>query len=428
MSDAVWKEQFGKVKQLAPLGISLVREPPDEALDPSFVYQENHILMRANLSLTHQALARLNARPVPFTDGTPIPVGDFGQPRLLKVDIPAGSTVLDVIPELNQAFGPRMFAPNHLMSICPVNLCPGDEPLPPPSVQPKPRYVAGDAGRGVSVRVIDTGLVNGYDAHPWMGPPITGDVTTVVGEIPPYRPHGTFIAGVLRCVAPATTLRVTNELSWAGAVMEDALANAVLKALNESPAPQIISLSAGSTTFDGLAPMAFEPVFEKLRQPGCTTLLVAAAGNDGLPHPFWPAAQHVHQPQAVISVGALNEDRTGHACFTNYGPWVRVFESGERLVNAFATGAYKYIEPPSAICRYYNPALYPNCTCVGGPSPGSTKDFEGLAQWSGTSFATPFIVGRIAKHMTDTANANPRAAAQSLLLGTPVGGQLPAWT
>ncbi len=43
--------------------------------------------------------------------------------------------------------------------------------------------------------------------------------------------------------------------------------------------------------------------------------------------------------------------------------------------------------------------------------------FEGLAQWSGTSFATPVAVGMIASYMTAHGVRDPRAALRQLLDG-----------
>ncbi len=41
--------------------------------------------------------------------------------------------------------------------------------------------------------------------------------------------------------------------------------------------------------------------------------------------------------------------------------------------------------------------------------------FEGYAQWSGTSFATPVTAGMVAAHMTAHKETDPRAARQQLL-------------
>ncbi|CAM5293759.1 hypothetical protein SHIRM173S_10329 [Streptomyces hirsutus] len=51
----------------------------------------------------------------------------------------------------------------------------------------------------------------------------------------------------------------------------------------------------------------------------------------------------------------------------------------------------------------------------GGSGKPDQVMFEGLAQWSGTSFATPVAVGMVAAHMTARAETAPRAARQQLM-------------
>src|SRR5690606_7002396 len=242
--------------------------------------------------------------------------------------------------------------PVHLVSVAGVNLCPGDEPVPssgPVLPAPGPR----DAGAGVRVTVLDTGLVPGYLDHPWLAagsgdpaiPAVEGDVTDEVagGVIGPYTGHGTFVAGVLRSTAPAADVRVHRTFPYAGAVPEDELGLAIRDALATHGWPDIVSLSAGTRSRDAAALLGLADFMAELTLHP-ETVLVAAAGNDGGTDPFWPAAYAAEPVNAsgdlVVSVGALREDGQGRACFSNHGGWVTVYAPGERLVNAFASGTY----------------------------------------------------------------------------------------
>jgi hypothetical protein len=247
-----------------------------------------------------------------------------------------------------------------------------------------------------------------------------------------------FIAGLIRCVAPRATVKVVDTMRWAGAMSEAEVATVIMDELDNDE-PDIISLSAGYMIHSrrGGGPKAMLDVMSRLDRKDCKTVLVAATGNDahgptehGL---FFPAAfaaqpgkldaesRYVHQGM-LVAVGALRMDRLGRACFSNYGGWVTVYEEGENLVNAFPTGRYTYREPLSAsvppTCTYYpTGAIEEGCTCLTAPAKGSVALFKGMATWSGTSFATPLVVGRIARHMTEVPafKTNPRGAVQDLL-------------
>jgi subtilisin family serine protease len=406
---------------------------PGSGRVPEYVYERGHLLVR------DRAVADVNSL-VPGAEVVGSPV-----PGVTKVRV--SDPVPEVMARIDARMGPRraMVAPNHLMFITGVNLCPGDEPAPVPAdAAPVPAPAEGSAGAGVSVLVIDTGLAREAEdpdylaRHPWLSGvtavgghdnPVTG------GRILHYTGHGTFVAGVLRCVAPGATVQVSNAFASAGAILEDRLGAVLLDALpQDGPWPDVISLSAGAKTWDGRPPLGLEPFIERLAA-GSGTVLVAAAGNHGEDVPFWPAAYagtvggRSAPVPGVVAVGALRDPAhgVGRACFSNHGDWVTVYAPGERLVNAYLDGVYEYLHSSTATCRYASPARYPDCTCVSparsgslsGANPADQEKFSGMAAWSGTSFATPIVAGRIAALAAEihreTGVRDARAAAARLV-------------
>src|SRR6266702_1620909 len=259
---------------------------------PEFVYEKDCVLIEDEHADT--ILNRhLDAEP-DRTRGAP----GVGLYRI------GGETALDAVNRLNQMPSLRdKAAVNHLVSICPVELCPADEPVPLPvnaNQDPYPAAVAGDGGTGVSVTVVDTGRFTGYEiGHPWLAQGVSGDHRTADpaladsdpwprGLVPEYYGHGVYVAGVLKCAAPQATVEMINGFPFAGATMEDMLGSALSNALDAKP--HIISVSAGSMTMDDKSHLALKKFFSELTKPDCETLLVAAAGNHGSPQHFWPAA------------------------------------------------------------------------------------------------------------------------------------------
>jgi hypothetical protein len=455
--DSVSAAQFATIKQAAavntPEPVTFETEPPDGP--PLYIWQKDHILVHPGVNeRTNEELVRLGAVLARRPDGTEQKV----RPDLVKLlrltNVEDGRTTGQIVADLNRTatLHGKVFV-NNLVYVTHDdggNLCPGDEPTPLrpyPHTIPYPPPSPDDAGKGVRIVVIDTGLPEGWrDNHPWLYEP--GNKTTEVdgetepdtfdanGNIASHAGHGLFIAGLIRCVAPRASVTVLNRMRWAGSMFEHEIATTILGVLDSNP-PDIISFSAGYMIHTEQPGGAMLDVMNRLGKPGCRTVLVAAVGNDGhgpLDHGLlYPAAFAADEKQAyvdkgvLVAVGALRQDRQGRACFTNYGDWVTVYEEGEKLINAYPTGRYIYHEPTSSAippqCLYYPNMFYPNltleqgCTCVTAPAKGSAALFNGMAAWSGMSFATPIVAARIARQLTENPGlaGKPRAAVHALL-------------
>jgi hypothetical protein len=297
--------------------------------------------------------------------------------------------VLRALAEIDARLGVGVATPNHILSICPVSPCPATEPEEVPGGELPDPGVCDAGGHGVFIYVPDTGLLADAGDHPWLvGVAGELDPLSEIGdtvEIREYAGHGTFVAGVARCMAPVSTVHVGSDFTTAGALSEDKIVKRLYEALGLGP--DIISLSAGGTTRKDLPLLSFECFWHRYRHHK-GTVLVAAAGNNSTRRPFWPAAF----PE-VVGVGALAVNWRSRANFSDYGHWVDVYAPGADLVNAYATGVYKYREPPHI---------------------GQEREFHGMARWSGTSFSTPLVSGLIAARVSRTGES-ARIAADALL-------------
>jgi hypothetical protein len=308
---------------------------------------------------------------------------------LTRLSVASNQPVPELLVELDASVGIGVATPDHILYVTPGRCCPATEPEEPGTTDPHPALTKNHAaGGGVFVSVVDTGWhpPAAIDPiSPWLGG-VTGDPETIdLDNIHPYAGHGTFIAGVIRCVAPKTEIRVEGFLPKGGAMFESDMTVQLCQAL--ALGPDIISFSAGSTTRDDRPALSFEVFWENFLSHVKGTVLVAAAGNDSTRAPFWPAAF----PWA-ISVGALDADGQ-RAHFSNFGSWVDVYALGVDMVNAYPHGTFFTHEPPVI---------------------GEERHFKGLARWSGTSFATPLVAGKIAARMSKT-GLSARLAANQLL-------------
>ena len=301
----------------------------------------------------------------------------------------------NLVGRLDEMVGPGVAKPEHKIYVCPWT-CPASEPgevpdsappVPPPGQDAGNRRIpwTGNDGEGVSVVIVDTGLIPQVAAdHPWLAGvdgaeenPYAAD-----GTIVPYGGHGTFVAGILRCVAPRASVFVERAFDIAGADFETRLASSLADALEHDPDIMVFTFTAATHRNSSLH--TFDDFYERRLRHRKGLVVLAPAGNDHASNRMWPAAH-----PDVIAVGALAANGRERAHFSNYGRWVDVYAPGEDLVNAFPDGTYVCSEPPHA---------------------GERRQFQGMAKWSGTSFSTPVVAGLIAARMSQTGESAQQAA------------------
>ncbi len=395
----VIRRAFRKLGDVAVADAEDTHRTDDDA-EVRYLYQPGVALVRDNTEERRyydEFVEFFGRRSDLFGERAPIRREDRRLPEgLVMVDMPSRSdeadAVLATLKDLDQdrreqSLEGVVAQPDHVLYVTIYGkMCPETEPEEPALSEPVPARTSDtNAGAGVRVSVVDTGLwldATKNSETDWLAgvtPATPNDEETVnPSAIHEYAGHGTFVAGVIRCLAPRTAIEVEGALPNGGAVYESRLCEELRDALTDRSDPQLISISAGTHTRANLGLLGFEILAENLGlTDGTKGLVVAAAGNDSSDQPFYPAAF-----PWVISVGALDEEGFV-ADYSNFGEWVDVWARGTNLVNAFPEGKYTCYEPPNK---------------------GQVREFKRLAQWSGTSFATPIVTGAIAAQMSATGN------------------------
>jgi subtilisin family serine protease len=371
--------------------------------DFTFLFHPDHLLVGdEDVDALEAAFERLDKELLagtPRRDDVRILGGDLV--RYVLPERRGGESVPDVVDLLEQGgLRPGAATPDHWVHVSPGgggggSACPAVEPQETGLTEPWPRVAPQEKGCEVSVVVVDTGWnpPSGTDGRtPWLEG-VTGDDEENDADLRPYAGHGTFIAGVVRCMAPRTVVHVEGFAIGGvggGGILESEIVQQLEEAMKHEP--QVINLSAGCRTHLDRPSIAFRKFHRRhLRKADC--VLVAAAGNDSWAAPFWPAAF----PWAV-GVGSL--DRDGRVSeFSNFGVSADVFTLGRNLVNAFPDGTF---------------------VCHETPDKGDVRVFStGMARWSGTSFAAPIVAGLIAREISVSGSSAKEARDAVLALAVP---------
>jgi subtilisin family serine protease len=278
-------------------------------------------------------------------DTTPRPLGRDGRPR-------------------------RVVGRNHVFLSTPFyHGGPAGPPLPTAAGGLKPG--PGGVNDTASVTVIDTGI--------WLDSPLLpdehyvadpGDFEVAVdvdqdGILDGDVGHANFIAGVILGRTSEARVRIIKVLDTLGACTEAQLVHALARVGDDV---DLINLSLGGFSLANEAPIALRGALENALA-GRDRILVAAAGNDSnADDPFWPAAFASQGEQWSGQVVAVAAHDGRELCdFSNSGKFVTLSAPGQDMVSTFVN-----VDPFDT----------------------------GWAVWSGTSFATPYVVAAIAERMT----------------------------
>lgn len=259
--------------------------------------------------------------------------------------------------------------------------------------------------------------------HPWDAP-VSSD--PLVGELDPALGHGTFIAGIVRQVAPRArvlSVRVmhSDDIIYEGDLLTGltALASRVALAQATDPAKMVdvVSLSLGyfsESPADQAFTSALWHAIQVLLDLG--VVVVAAAGNLATTRLFYPAAFALRPTPAghlpVISVGALNPNGS-RAVFSDGGRWVTAWASGAVVVSTMPTDINGSRSPEIRLPAHQGGPLPPGHAQAAHREALDPDDYSrGWGAWSGTSFSAPLL----AAHFVRALLAGPADPASGLVL------------
>jgi subtilisin family serine protease len=248
------------------------------------------------------------------------------------------------------------------------------------------------SGAGVRVALMDTGI-NMF--HPDRGN-VVGSVSFALdtnGAILPvedFDGHGTHTSGTIAAadnnigvvgVAPQADLLIAKVMDNTGSGQTSWLISGIEWAVNNNA--KVISMSLGSPSYSSALNTACNNAL------AAGTLLVAAAGNDNVNTPFYPASL-----SSVISVAAIDQNKA-KASFSNYGPTIALAAPG---VSVYSTVPAS-INPTAVADAVWSSAshtAYPVIGTAPGTVSGQICDC-GLANGNGDSnTCPPSVAGNIA--------------------------------
>lgn len=198
-------------------------------------------------------------------------------------------------------------------------------------------------GAGTVVAVLDTGVER---SHPALGDRLVAGHDYVADDPDPAEErmghdcngnrvvdeaygHGTFVAGMVRLVAPDARIMPMRVLESDGTGTVFAVAEAITDALSEGA--DVINLSLATSARK--ESRVVSDLLDQARRQG--VVAVAAAGNSAS-----DTRQHPAQDKSVVSVTSLDTRRDDVSEFAAWGDWVDLASPADDVVGPFPDGGY----------------------------------------------------------------------------------------
>jgi thermitase len=228
-------------------------------------------------------------------------------------------------------------------------------------------------GNGIKVAILDTGI---NLSHPDLAGKVVIQKIFITNTLEDNNGHGTHVAGIIAAdtnnnigvagVCPQCQLIIGKVMDDTGTgTSSDAVAGITWAA---DQGAKVINLSLG--TSEGETASLYQQAVDYATQKGA--VVVAAAGNDGVTTPFYPAATN-----GVLSVAATDNNDV-MASFSNHGTWVKVAAPGVDIVSTM-------------------------------PNHANEKQVQDYGYMSGTSMAGPYVAGAAALVAATSYGTTPQA-------------------
>ena len=206
--------------------------------------------------------------------------------------------VVDAVEAVDRELGQGIVTPDQVLTVASGqgSGCSATEPQEVYyEIEPFPSVCPGNGGAGVLIYMADTGLLQDAATHPWLAAGVqpqdpVDDIDPLDPGSPPVIPecagHGTFGAGVLRCMAPDAEIIMARTLINCGSDIESKLVPRLTAALDLGP--DIFHLTMACLSRNDLPLIGFEAWLRLLRRTDA--ICIAPAGNSGFDRPEFPAA------------------------------------------------------------------------------------------------------------------------------------------